>query len=359
MQRILTVVGARPQFVKAAVVSAAISADPSLEEILVHTGQHYDSRMSDIFFEELGISPPSISLGIGSGLHGHQTGRMLAEIEKSALEVEPDWLLVYGDTNSTIAGALAASKLHIPIAHIEAGLRSFNRQMPEEINRVVTDHLSTLLFVPTDEAELNLHREGIYQEVHQVGDVMYDAALCFASAARNKATVLETLGISSDTFALVTIHRAENTDNKAKLSSILTALGKIASNEIEVLFPLHPRTLAALKTFDLKLPPNINVCEPLSYFEMLYIESRSKVIITDSGGVQKEAFFHKVPCVTLRDETEWKELVNAEWNVLCTSNSPDAIVKAAISSIGKIGKDISPYGDGKASEKIVNIISNR
>ena len=356
MKNILTIVGARPQFVKAAVVSAAIQQNEALNETLVHTGQHYDAQMSDVFFDELGIPTPKISLNVGSGSHGHQTAAMLAGLEKTMMERTPDWILVYGDTNSTLAGALAAAKLHIPIAHVEAGLRSYNRSMPEEVNRILTDHVSSLLFTPNDASTRNLHQEGISKGVHQVGDVMYDTILRFRSAVRSSTGILEKLNVASADFVLVTIHRAENTDNKNNLSAIIDALGELVSEGLKVIFPLHPRTLAALASFDLSLSPNISTCKPLGYFEMMSLESEAKVIITDSGGVQKEAFFHKVPCVTLREETEWGELVESNWNCLCPPRTSRHIVSSVLDSIGRTGDEISPYGDGNSSDKIANIL---
>lgn len=358
-RKVLTVVGARPQFIKAAPVSAALARRPELEEILIHTGQHYDANMSDVFFEELGIHTPKLHLGIGSGSHGAQTGAMLAALEKAMLEERPDWVLVYGDTNSTLAGALAAAKLHIPVAHVEAGLRSFNRAMPEEINRVVTDHLSTLLLVPTDQAVLHLRREGIGEGlVHQVGDVMFDAALAFSARAEQVSDVIQRLGLRPKGYVLATIHRAENTDAPRRLDAILEGLA-VVSQEIPVLLPLHPRTRRILlDSGQLKhLGQGVQIVDPLGYLDMVLVERNAALVATDSGGVQKEAFFFEVPCVTLRTETEWTELVDLGWNRILPPESGRTVADGIRTALGTQGRKGRPYGDGKASERIAQLLA--
>lgn len=357
--RILTIVGARPQFVKAGVVSRAL-ADAGLEERLVHTGQHYDADMSAIFFEELGIPAPAHHLGIGSGSHGAQTGRMLEAIEQVILDERPDRVLVYGDTNSTLAGAVAASKLHIPIDHVEAGLRSFNRRMPEEINRVVTDHLSALLFAPTDTAVANLASEGIAGDhVVQCGDVMHDATLAAREVAATRSDVLERLSLESGRFILATIHRAESTDDAVVLRRIVEGLSQAAiAADLDVVLPLHPRTRGALERAGLldSAEASLRLIPPVGYLDMTRLESAAALIATDSGGVQKEAFFHRVPCVTLRSETEWVELVDLGWNAL--ADPAEADIAAIIAGrLGVHGEDAMPYGDGHASELIARRIA--
>ena len=362
--KVITIVGARPQFIKAAAVSRAFRHHADVEELIVHTGQHYDHQMSDLFFNELSIPAPRYNLGIGSGTHGAQTGRMLEAIEGVMLEVKPDMVLVYGDTNSTLAGAVAASKLHIPVAHVEAGLRSFNRRMPEEINRVVADHLSEVLYAPTDVAVTNLVNEGIERgRIEQIGDVMYDVTLF--SAARMPASLLETLGLTPRKYVLATVHRAENTDDPARLTTILDALGEF-SRELPVVLPVHPRTrnvISSEPALSAKAK-GIRLIEPVGYLDMTALEHYAAVIATDSGGVQKEAFFHRVPCVTLRDETEWVELVELGWNRLCPPLSKDAVVEALRSALSSTGDPhATPYGDGKAAERVVasvrNLVSGR
>jgi UDP-GlcNAc3NAcA epimerase len=311
------VVGARPQFIKAAVVSSALRYMPGVKEVLIHTGQHYDANMSAVFFEELEIPRVDYHLDVGSKSHGAQTGRMLEEIEKVLVDEKPDWVLVFGDTNSTLAGALAATKLRIPVAHIEAGLRSFNRGMPEEINRVLTDHTSNLLFAPTEAALENLRREGIIGNgVRLVGDVMYDAALYYGAKAEQESGILRRLGLEAKGYVLATIHRAENTDDAAKLRSIVEGLGMVGQ-ALPVVLPLHPRTRAALVREEMlqETSRHITVIEPVGYLDMVMLEDKAALIATDSGGIQKEAFFHGVPCVTLREETEWIELVDLGCNV--------------------------------------------
>ncbi len=311
--RLITVVGARPQFIKAAVVSRAIQNFGDIAEILVHTGQHYDSNMSDVFFDELNIRRPDYNLGVGGGSHGQNTGRMLEKLEALMQKEKPNWVLVYGDTDSTLAGALAASKLKIPVAHVEAGLRSFNRSMPEEINRVITDHLSTVLFAPTQTACDHLVREGILERrVQLVGDVMYDAAIYYKAYAK----VPDDGVIASwkaGSFVLCTVHRAENTDNPDRMKGILAGL---AMSPWSVVLPIHPRTRLRLDQMGLTMPTNVHVIDPVGYLEMVWLEMNCKLVITDSGGVQKEAYFHQRPCITMRDETEWTELLDMGVNLL-------------------------------------------
>jgi len=357
--RIVTVIGARPQFIKAAVISRWLRETPGCEEILVHTGQHYDENMSDVFFQELEIPKPAYHLGIGSGGHGAQTGRMLEAIEKVLLETKPDKLLIYGDTNSTLAGALTAAKLYVPVAHVEAGLRSFNRKMPEEVNRVVADHLSTWLFAPTEAAVENLCNEGIADEkVYLVGDVMYDAAIYFG--ARAKGDALAKIGVASKGYVLATIHRAENTDAGPRLHSVFAGLNAIA-NEVPVVLPLHPRTRAALtreKLLD-QCNPNLRFVDPLGYLDMVTLEKHAKVIATDSGGVQKEAFFHRVPCVTLRDETEWVDLVELGWNLLVPPTDAESIQRGVMESMRDTSRIDAPaylYGGGQAGKVITTLL---
>ncbi|MSQ95814.1 MAG: UDP-N-acetylglucosamine 2-epimerase (non-hydrolyzing) [Gemmataceae bacterium] len=357
--KIVTVIGARPQFIKAAVVSRWLRETPGCEEILVHTGQHYDENMSDVFFQELEIPKPTYHLGIGSGGHGAQTGRMLEAIEKVLLECKPDKLLIYGDTNSTLAGALAAAKLHVPVAHVEAGLRSFNRKMPEEINRVVADHVSMWLFAPTAAAVHNLRNEGVAEnQIFLVGDVMYDAAIYFGT--RTRADTLSKLGLQSKNYVLATIHRAENTDAGPRLRGVFAGLSAIA-DELPVVLPLHPRTRAALNREKLldKCSPNLRLVDPLGYLDMVMLEKHASVIATDSGGVQKEAFFHRVPCVTLRDETEWVELVELGWNRLVPPTDADTIEAGVLASLRDTKTRLAPaelYGGGQAGEAITRLL---
>jgi len=347
MAKIVTVVGARPQFVKASVVSRALVHHPEISEILVHTGQHYDKGMSDVFFDELGIPAAKYHLGIGGGTHGQNTGRMIEAIEKVLLEEKPDSVLVYGDTDSTLAAAVAAVKLMIPIAHVEAGLRSFNREMPEEINRILTDHSSTVLFAPTDIAVRNLLREGIASHrIHQTGDVMYDATLHYASIASQKSTILTNLGITPGSYILATVHRKENTDSPERLSNIFQGLGR---SKYKIILPLHPRTSQKVRQFGITIPQNIIIIEPVGYLEMLNLERNSYKIATDSGGVQKEAYFLQIPCITMREETEWLELVEAGANVLVGSD-PEAIHGALCQDM-EVG-NLPLYGNGDAGRQI-------
>lgn len=357
--KVLTVIGARPQFIKAAVVSRVLRQQGGIVELLVHTGQHYDENMSDVFFQELEIPRPAYHLGVGSGGHGAQTGRMLEALERVLLDEKPDKVLVYGDTNSTLAGALAAAKLHVPIAHVEAGLRSFNRRMPEEINRVMADHLSTWLFAPTEAAVNNLHREGIRAEsVYLVGDVMYDAALYYGGRAR--ADLLDGLDLEPGGYVLATIHRAENTNPGPRLEALVEGLAAIAA-EIPVVLPLHPRTRAVLER-EAKLDrvgENVRLLDPVGYLDMVALEKHAGVIATDSGGVQKEAFFHRVPCVTLRDETEWVELVELGWNRLVPPTAAEQVYRGVMQGLKcKPATPISEalYGGGHAGPAIVELL---
>jgi UDP-GlcNAc3NAcA epimerase len=350
LNNVLTVVGARPQFIKAAPVSQALAAQ-GLTEYLVHTGQHYDRDMSDIFFEELGIRKPDVNLNIGSGSHGVQTGAMLAGLECVIDEQKPDWVLIYGDTNSTLAGALAAAKLHVPVAHVEAGLRSFNRKMPEEINRIVADTLATLLFVPTETGRQNLLHEGVAEDrIRWTGDVMFDAMLMFRERALKSSTILTQLELHNRPFVLATIHRPENTDHPDRLKTILQGLTEV-SHELPVILPLHPRTRARLKSLE-SFDGALKIIDPVGFLDMIQLEMSASVIATDSGGVQKEAFFHQVPCVTLRDETEWIELLELGWNQLVPPRSSEAITQAILNSKDRKGTNATPYGDGHASELI-------
>ncbi len=356
--KIVTIVGARPQFIKAAVVSRALRTHPHCREILVHTGQHYDENMSEVFFSELDIPKPHINLGIGSGSHGEQTGRQLAGIESILLKEKPDWVLVYGDTNSTLAGALASAKLNIPVAHVEAGLRSFNRTIPEEINRILTDHCSTLLFAPSAAAVTYLSREGISNEkIVRTGDVMYDAALFYGNLAKERSAILRTLELTAGKYILATIHRGSNTDSPEILKSIVLSLREV-SEKIPVVFPVHPRTRAALGRIGVSLDASskrghLHLIDPVGYLDMVVLEKNAAVIATDSGGVQKEAYFHQVPCVTLRTETEWVELIEEGWNVLAPSKDPDVLSQSILGRIGCKGGRKALYGDGKSAGAIV------
>jgi UDP-GlcNAc3NAcA epimerase len=351
--KIATVIGARPQFIKAAVVSRALRAHPDVEEVLIHTGQHYDDNMSAVFFDELDIRPPDHHLGVGSGPHGAQTGRMLELLEEVLVASRPDWLVVLGDTNSTLAGALAAAKLRIPVAHVEAGMRSFNRDMPEEINRILADHVSALLFAATAVAVRNLRREGFADvQIRLVGDVMYDAALHYGDRARATSRILEQLGLAPGAFVLATTHRAENTDDPARLRAIVDGLRVVAA-ELPVVMPIHPRTRAAL--VDDGLDPHaagLHLIEPVGYLDMMVLEQHARVIATDSGGVQKEAYFYRVPCVTLRTETEWEELVETGWNRLVPPESAGTVAAGVRAAVDQRGKDVELYGGGDASEQI-------
>ena len=355
--RVVTIVGARPQFIKAAPVSTALQ-EAGHQESLIHTGQHYDYGMSQVFFEELNIPAPAVNLGVGSGSHGWQTGQMLMRIEEVLLTQRPDWVLVYGDTNSTLAGALATCKLRIPLAHVEAGLRSFNREMPEEHNRVLTDHCSDLLLCPTQTAVENLAQEGIAKGVHLVGDTMYDAVLQFADIARQRSTILQDLGLEPKGYLLATVHRPYNTDVPENLRQILQAFADL---EELIVFPVHPRTRRKITGLggDLALAgrgSGLNMIGPVGYLEMLVLEQHARLILTDSGGVQKEAYFFEVPCVTLRPETEWVETVAAGWNVLVGTDW------GAIGDIVRChewpqGPPAPIFGTGQSARRIARLLS--
>ena len=354
MLKVVSVVGARPQFIKCAPVSRALRQ--SAKEILVHTGQHYDENMSEVFFRELEIPVPDHNLGVGSGTHGQQTAAMLEGIEAVIYAENPQVVLLYGDTNSTLAGALAASKLHVPVAHVEAGLRSFNRAMPEELNRLVTDHLSDLLFCPTQTAVDNLRREGITGGIELVGDVMLDALLHNVELARERSTALSRLGVLPKEYFLATIHRAENTDRPERLRAILEALLEIASAGFPVVVPLHPRTRKMLPDKPrLNSAAGVMIIEPLSYLEMLELEDNARAVLTDSGGVQKEAFWLSVPCVTLRDETEWVETVESGWNLLAGADK-DKISRSALQHPGGTRPSTPTHQGERASTRIVDAL---
>jgi len=371
--KVVSVVGARPQFVKAALVSKALSL-AGLREVLVHTGQHYNSNMSDVFFDELGVPAPDVNLEVGYGSHAAQTAAMLLGDEEVMLSEKQDWVLVYGDTNSTLAGALAAAKLHIPVAHVEAGLRSFNRAMPEELNRIAADHFSSLLLCPSQTAVKNLAAEGVTKGVHLVGDVMYDAVLYFIGRARECSTVLKKLNLEPKTYSLATVHRAENTDNPLRLRSIMAAFAKIDG---PVVFPIHPRTIKMLLQEDKnadgppsttdhgsrwvevqkKLPDNVQVIEAVGYLDMLMLEQHAKMILTDSGGIQKEAYWLDVPCVTLRDETEWVETVEAGWNVLAGADTQRIVNAVSMVAACPLPKK-QLYRDGGVAGRCVGLLES-
>lgn len=359
--KIITIVGARPQFIKAAAVSQKLRVTPGIQEVLVHTGQHYDNNMSNVFFQELEMELPDYHLGIGSQTHGAQTGRMLEAIEQVLLQENSQMVLVYGDTNSTLAGAIAAVKLHIPVVHVEAGLRSFNRQMPEEINRLLTDHAAELLFAPTDVAVDNLRAEGIAAEkIHLVGDVMYDAALYYGTKALQKSSIVQQLGLISQDYILATIHRAENTDDISRLQAIFGGLIAV-TEKIPVVCPLHPRTRSTLLREGLlsDVGKSLQLIEPLGYLDMVMLEKNATVIVTDSGGVQKEAFFYRVPCVTLRAETEWTELVQWGWNQLLPPLSIETVSRGIFDvMLNKAEREVPSglYGGGEAGAKIVKML---
>ena len=355
---VVTIIGARPQFVKAAVVSRALLERAGAEEFIVHTGQHFDENMSRVFFEEMGIPEPDANLGISGGGHGAMTGSMLAELEAILARERPDWTLVYGDTNSTLAGALAAAKLNLPCAHVEAGLRSDNRRMPEEINRILTDHACDLLFAPTEEAVRRLAAEGISGfKVVRTGDVMLDAAMLYGEVARGKSRVLDLLDLEPGKFALCTLHRAENVDDRGVLAGILAGLGEVAEG-VPVVLPLHPRTRARLDAFGLRdgLAPGIRLLKPLGYLDVLCLESAAALLLTDSGGMQKEAFFQRTPCVTIRSETEWKELLPGGHNRLARPGLDSIPDKVREALAAEPDWDVPLYGDGRSAETIAEAL---
>lgn len=370
MIKVVTVVGTRPQFIKAAIVSRAFARERAVREVVLHTGQHYDERLSEVFYRELEIPRPAFELAIGSGSHGVQTGRMLAGIEEILVSERPDWVLVYGDTNSTLAGALAAAKLPFSLAHVEAGLRSFNRRMPEEINRIVTDHCADLLFAPTDRARSNLLNEGIPgEQIHLVGDVMYDAAIHFGERAEKDSRFLEEHDLEPGGFILATIHRAENTDDPRRLEAIFRGLEQVGREKMVVL-PLHPRTRKALGRQPVGarfIDPqsgsaqSLRCIEPLGYLDMLRLERAAALVVTDSGGVQKEAFFQRTPCVTLRTETEWTELVEIGWNRVVAPESAEQVRDAVLAALQAGVPSVPPsaenlYGGGHAARRIVDTL---
>jgi len=355
MLNVVTIVGARPQFIKAAPVSSALRA-AGHSEVIVHTGQHYDANMSSVFFDELALPPPTHHLGVGSGMHGAQTGAMLAAIERVLVAERPDWLLVYGDTNSTLAGALAAAKLHLRVAHIEAGLRSFNRQMPEEVNRLLVDHISDLLFAPSQTAIDNLANEGVTLGVHLVGDVMAGALAAAALRASQRSAILKRLGIVERGYLLATIHRAENTDSAERLASILAAFRALGE---PVVIPLHPRTRKAIDALGFATDGsagsgNLMFTDPLGYLDMVCLEQSARLILTDSGGIQKEAYWLGVPCVTLRDETEWVETVQAGWNTIAGADT-NRIVQA-VNGFHMPAEHPPLYGDVHAAQRIAALL---
>jgi UDP-N-acetylglucosamine 2-epimerase len=380
--KIISIVGARPQFIKLSpIVRAQNKYYRDVNHIILHTGQHYDYTMNKIFFDELGLPEPQYNLEVGSVNHGMQTGLMLSRIEEVLLKEEPDWVLVYGDTNSTIAAALSAAKLHIPVAHIEAGLRSYNKNMPEEVNRVLTDHMSTILFCPTHQAIDNLRKEGFSNIlfngslasktslqsaemtanidtpiVINTGDVMYDAVLLSLEIANCRSTILKTLGLTPKNYFLATIHRAENTDNDDMLLNIINSFNEIAISK-EIIFPLHPRTRKKLRNVSLlNINPRVRICEPVGYFDMLMLLQNAERIFTDSGGIQKEAYILGTPCITLRNQTEWIETVNDGLNVICGTNR-DKIIEASRRPFNASRKS-EAYGDGIASDSILLTLLN-
>jgi UDP-N-acetylglucosamine 2-epimerase len=345
----VSIVGARPQFIKAAPVSRALTSH--FNEVMIHTGQHYDYEMSDLFFKEMDMRQPDFNLGIGGGTHGAQTGMMLIELEKVMSSVKPDCILVYGDTNSTLAGALTAAKAGTPLAHVEAGLRSYNRAMPEEVNRVLTDHVSTWLFCPTDVAVQNLKKEGIVKGVHQIGDVMYDALLHNLEIAREKSQILARMSLKKGEYALATVHRAGNTDNRNNMQSILDALGSLPTR---VIFPVHPRTRKRIEEWELAVNSNVSLIEPLGPLDILQLLENANCILTDSGGMQREAYLLGARCITLREETEWVETVSAGWNSLAGVDAKR--IRALYETWKPAGERPLLYGDGRAAEKIVQIL---
>jgi UDP-GlcNAc3NAcA epimerase len=353
--KIVTILGARPQFIKATGVSRAFSMSKDVQEIIIHTGQHFDPNMSDIFFSELDLKSPDYHLGIHGLDHGAMTGRMMEKIESLLKEIKPDIVMVFGDTDSTLAGALTAAKLNLPVAHVEAGLRSYNQSMPEEINRVLTDHISDFLFTPTDAAVKNLHAEGISNnKIYPIGDVMYDATIHYSKLAHEKSNILRDIKLEPKSFYLATIHRPQNSDTPEALKLICSVLDGVAE-KTRVIFPIHPRTRKMMKEFKIELK-KAEYIDPVGYLDMIELESQSALIITDSGGVQKEAYFHRVPCVTLRPETEWVELVQHRWNLLLPLSDPTAMMSAIHQQAGTKGEDVQLYGSGVASDRIAEVL---
>ncbi len=350
-KKIVSIIGARPQFIKAAPLSRELRK--YFTEILVHTGQHYDYGMSDIFFKELDIPEPDYNLGIGGGSHGRMTGEMLASIEEVLISEKPDAVLIYGDTNSTLAGALASVKLHIPVAHVEAGLRSYNRRMPEEINRILSDQISKWLFVPSSVAKVNLDKEGINSGVYIVGDIMYDAVLNNSKRADEYSKILSLLNISDRNYFLATIHRAENTDYKDRLSIIFEIF---ASMDRKVILPLHPRTKHKISEYGLKTPGSVVIIEPTGYLDMLKLMKNAEAVLTDSGGIQKEAYYLNAPCITLRDESEWVETVNTGWNFVVGADKDK--FNSAFKELNNVRTKDHPflYGEGDTAARITKIL---
>jgi UDP-GlcNAc3NAcA epimerase len=365
--KIATIIGARPQFIKASAVRRAIEKSNSslggndIQEIIIHTGQHYDANMSQVFFDELKIPQADYHLGIGGVSHGMMTGKMLQEIEPILTREKPEWVIVYGDTNSTLAGALAAIKLHLPVAHIEAGLRSFNRKMPEEVNRIIADNCADLLFTPTPKATQQLIKEGVsFEKICQVGDVMYDVSLFYRQQAKEKSQILSHLNLQAKEYVLATIHRQENTDDIVRLEQVFRGFIKVAT-QLPVVIPLHPRTKYALQKMNFyeEIKQTLVLIDPVGYLDMIQLESEAKVIFTDSGGIQKEAFFFNVPCLTLRDETEWVELIEHGFNQLIPI-SAEAIFEAFQHSCQRLPlTTLNLYGEGNASDKIVSCLNLR
>jgi UDP-GlcNAc3NAcA epimerase len=351
--KIVTILGARPQFIKAGSVSREIAKHNNVKEIIVHTGQHYDANMSDVFFDEMKIPKPDYYLGVGGNSHGAMTGQMIEKIEDILVKEQPDWLLVYGDTNSTLAGAIAASKLHIKIAHIEAGLRSFNMKMPEEVNRILTDRVSSIMFCPTNAAICNLEKEGVNSWQTQVslsGDVMQDGALFYKKLAQKPNVDIQ------DKFVLCTIHRAENTDDPLRLTNIIEVLNEVALTR-QIILPIHPRTKKILEGMSIELSDNIKVIDPVGYLNMVWLIDHSSLVMTDSGGLQKEAFFFAKPCITMRDETEWVELVDNNFNVLVGADK-DKILNAVNKPNFSTNFSLDLYGGGLASKRIIDTLLN-
>lgn len=349
--KIVSIIGTRPQFIKAAVLSEMLRRQN--REVLIHTGQHYDDNMSKIFFDELGLPEPDEYLGIGGGSHAEQTGGMMLGLEKILLREKPDWCLVYGDTNSTLAGALTASKLHIPLAHVEAGLRSFNKTMPEEINRITCDHISDLLFCPTRTSAALLEREGIQSGIHVVGDVMADVLFRSLPHSNEKSRILHKLNLRSKSYLLATLHRAENTD---RLENLIKVLDIFEKSGWKVVFPMHPRTQKVVRSENVKIPANVQVIEPVGYFDNIQLQSNAEAVLTDSGGMQKEAFWLGVRCITMRNETEWVETVQAGWNRVVGINQE--LILDALYNWRPMGDRPDVYGDGHAANKISGILQS-
>lgn len=360
MKKIISIIGARPQFIKMVMVKKELRKYEKFTELLLHTGQHYDKNMSDVFFQDLEIDSPNFFFRLGSGNHGRQTGLMLKNIEKILVQEMPDFVLIYGDTNSTLAGALAAAKLHIPIGHVESGLRSFDMKMPEEINRKISDHLSTLLFCPSKNSVNNAKNEGISSDkLFLVGDIMYDAVLFFSEKVLKKNTVLSALKLDNKNYILATIHRAENTDDPVRLKKLMLNLEKL-SKKYTLVLPLHPRTRDAMKRYGIIFTSlsTLKLIEPVGYLTMSMLEKNAAIIITDSGGVQKEAYFHGVPCITIRDTTEWPELIDEGWNCLCSSLEFDLLLYKVERMVQKTGERPQLYGNGNAAVQIVKHLYN-